>query len=181
MITEISKGSEEALITHFVNLTNGIEAIPEIKGEVGFIRIQSTACEQNRWEFIIQELDYTFLMAIALGYTVYVYDYSARKEIPRALYKGLEFVRYVLNRDWLQQSVDVNVNGHNSKDYFEEVYRSFRKRTKKKIKYFRKFLKTDTIDIVMVTDFTEHDGDYDYYRRVLIEQKGHFGQKGLNS
>ena len=53
---------------YFINLTNGIEALPTVDGDVSFIRIQSTACEQKRWDFLIQDLDNNFYTWLALGY-----------------------------------------------------------------------------------------------------------------
>jgi len=32
---------------HYINLTNGIEAIPNISDDFHYLRIQSTICEQN--------------------------------------------------------------------------------------------------------------------------------------
>lgn len=49
-------------ITHnYINLTNGVEAIPMLKfwnEDYRFIRIQSTICEQKNWDRLIQDLDY---------------------------------------------------------------------------------------------------------------------------
>lgn len=151
----------------FVNLTNGIEAIPTIDGEYGFIRIQSTACEQKRWDFVIQELDYSFLMALALGHEVIVYDFGARKDVPRAVYQGLALVRYVLDRRWFGIDVTPFVRGHNVHRYFDAVYRALDGRTLKKLDYFRKFLRTDRIHLRAVTAATEHDSQYEWYREVL--------------
>ena len=64
----------------YLNLTNGIEALEILKpANLRFVRIQSTACEQKRWDFILQDLDYSFLMDIALGENVTVVDYIAKK------------------------------------------------------------------------------------------------------
>lgn len=154
---------------HFVNLTNGIEAIPDISYEYSFIRIQSTACEQKRWDFLLQDLDYTFLMSLALGHTCVVYDYGARKNVPRAIYQGLEFIYFALNRRWLGKDIIPVVRGKNVYQYFDECYRELTDRTLKKLDYFRKFLLTDEIRLVVKTAATEHDGDYRWYRDVLAE------------
>ena len=74
----------------YLNLTNGIEALECLKpanlNASNLVRIQSTACEQKRWDFILQDLDYSFLMDIALGENVTVVDYSAKKENTRVFY-----------------------------------------------------------------------------------------------
>jgi hypothetical protein len=55
---------------HFVNLTNGLEALPALHAlqlPYSFVRVQSTACEQHNFEQIILALDSTLLMHLALG------------------------------------------------------------------------------------------------------------------
>ncbi|MFL1672138.1 hypothetical protein [Paenibacillus dendritiformis] len=156
---------------HFVNLTNGIEVIPKLDGEYSFIRIQSTACEQKRWDFILQDLDYTFLMSLALGHKCIVYDYGANKPTPRAIHQGLEFVRYVLSRRWFGEILTPFVRGHNVSQYFNGVYRSLSDQTLKKLDYFRKFLRTDQLNLEIITGSTSRDGDYDYYRDILFEKE----------
>lgn len=154
---------------YFVNLTNGIEAIPQIEGEYAFIRIQSTACEQKRWDFLLQDLDYNFLMALALGHHVVIYDFGANKPVPRAIYQGVEFIKYVLNRRWFGRETKAIVRGNDATRYFAQVYEQLEERTKRKLDYFRKFLMTDQLHIEVRTAATVHDGDYEWYRKVLEE------------
>jgi hypothetical protein len=55
---------------HFLNLTNGLEALPvlrEARLPFAYCRIQSTACEQQKFEQIINEVDANMLMALATG------------------------------------------------------------------------------------------------------------------
>ena len=55
---------------HFINLTNGIEALPRLHSvglPYSFVRIQSTACEQQLFEKLIGELDSALLLHLALG------------------------------------------------------------------------------------------------------------------
>ena len=110
------------MIKHFINLTNGIEAIPLVKDNYSFIRIQSTTCEQKRWDFLIQDLDNNLLMNLALGNKCIVYDFGARKKVSRALYQGVELLKFVLNKRWLDIDIVPNVKGHNCHTYFTEIY-----------------------------------------------------------
>lgn len=160
------------MVKFYLNLTNGIEALEKERfKDANFIRIQSTACEQKRWDFILQELDYTFLMDIALGNSVYVIDFGANKEVPRALYQGVEFIKYVLNRRWLNTVIQPTVRGNDCAKYFDECYRNLDKRTLKKIDYFRKFVKTKELGIFRVSTSTDKDGNYEYYRDLLWRVK----------
>ena len=158
----------------YLNLTNGIEALylSDIR-DPRFLRIQSTACEQKRWDFILQDLDYDFLMSLALGNHVVVYDYSRRKKVSRAIWQGLKWVEYVLNRIWFDRHITV-VLERNSMDvtkYFDEQYNKISERTKVKLKYFRKFLMTERLNLDFVTGTTLHDSDNGFYRRVLERSK----------
>ena len=160
----------------YLNLTNGIEALESLKPAKlhasNLVRIQSTACEQKRWDFILQDLDYSFLMSIALGERVTVVDFSAKKENTRAVYQGLEFIKYVLNKYWLNKEYTPNVKGFNCSEYFKSVYDKLDKRTFKKLEYFKKFLKTNEIKLKGLCFKTEHDGDYEYYSELLKKERG---------
>lgn len=157
----------------YLNLTNGIELLENLNSlDFNFVRIQSTACEQKRWDFILQELDYNFLMHLALGESVIVVDYSAKKAQTRAVYQGLEFIKYTLNRYWLDKDYTPNVKGFNCQEYFKSVYDKLDKRTFKKLEYFKKFLKTNEIKLKGLCFKTEHDGDYGYYSELLKKERG---------
>lgn len=155
------------MVRHFVNLTNGIEAIPSITEPYAFVRIQSTACEQKRWDFVLQELDYTFLLALASGEICIIYDYGANKAVPRALYQGVEWIRYALYRRWLGVEITPFVRGHQVLRYFRECYEGLNTRTFAKIDYVYRFLSTNELRIELKADATAHDGDYGYYARIL--------------
>lgn len=162
---------------NYVNLTNGIEAIPKLKGNFRFIRIQSTFCEQHLWNRLLQDLDNDFLFNLALGNSVTIYDYGAGKPNSRALYQGVEFIRYVLTRRWLGSEIRPNVDRTGNKDpgkdcraYFSECYARLSRRTKKKLDYFKPFLLTDRIAIKTVCSATYHDGDREFYRNILARE-----------
>lgn len=156
------------MIKNFVNLTNGIEAIPNINSDYSFIRIQSTTCEQKRWDFLIQDLDNNLLMNLVLGNKCIIYDFGAKKKVPRALYQGVELLKFVLNKRWLNIDIIPYVKSHNCHTYFTEIYRKLDEKTLKKLDYFKKFLCTDNLDLEIWSDATIHDGQIDYYKNILI-------------
>ena len=155
------------MVRRFVNLTNGIEAIPSIDGDYSFVRIQSTACEQKRWDFILQDLDNNFLMSLALGHECIVYDFGARKARPRAAYQGIEFIKFALAWRWLGEVNNAWVKGHNAKAYFLTSCNALDDRTKKKLDYFKRFLRTDTIRLASATAATIHDNHDEFYKEIL--------------
>lgn len=159
-------------MVNYLNLTNGLEYMSEIKKfgfDFKFVRIQSTYCEQKLFDRLIQDLDYNFLFDIAQGNIIRIYDTSRNKKQSRALYQGVEFIKYVLNRRWLNKDNKAYVKGMNVTDYFEVKYNSLSVVTKKKLDYVKKFLNTDKIHIENYCKKSLHDGDWEYYRRLLKE------------
>lgn len=161
---------------NYINLTNGIESLPVLPNGFRFIRIQSTICEQKLWDRLIQDLDYDFLLNIAIGNECVIYDYGARKPIPRAIYQGVEFIKYVLYKRWLNEEYLTRCNRNNGEhirkdcnSYFESCYRSLDDRTKKKLDYFKSYV-SGVIDIKTVTDATIHDVDKKFYRNILLKE-----------
>lgn len=157
----------------YINLTNGIEALPRLTGDIRFIRIQSTHCEQKLWSQLILDLDYDFLMNVALGYECVIYDFGAKKPIPRALYQGVEFIKYALHMRWLKQLYQPRIsrsgckeNGHKCEEYFNQCYQDLSDKAKKKLDYFMPFVAGE-INIVTKSDSTIHDGNKNYYRDIL--------------
>jgi len=161
---------------HFINLTNGIQAIEDYDlSDYEFIRIQSTACEQKRWDFILSDLDYTLLMSLAIGDKCYIYDYGCKKDNPRALWQGVSWIHFALNKCWLDSdSVELSRGGVNMLEYFRWCYHRLSDKTLSKIKYFRKFLSTEDISIIPIPGRTKYDGDYKYYNQLLLKNKEHF-------
>lgn len=159
----------------YLNLTNGIEALniyPSLpRFQYGFIRIQSTACEQKRWNNILLDLDYDFLFNLAIGTTCFIYDFGARKTTPRAVYQGVEFVKYVLNRYWYNLNEKVYVKRGktpiNVTDYFDEEYKKLDKHVFKKLDYFKPYLFDNKVNIIAVTNKTTHDGEKSYYSDII--------------
>lgn len=168
---------------HYINLTNGIEAIPELpepiqnRHEFRFLRIQSTVCEQHLWNKLLLELSDDLLMNLALGHTCIIYDYGARKPIPKAIYLGVAFIRYVLARRWLAIIPEAVIERKDGKDItcnkiFDHYYRNLSRPAKRKIDYFLPYLHTDAILLYAATNETVHDNEKDYYRAILTPYAG---------
>jgi hypothetical protein len=155
-------------VVHYINLSNGIEAIEKFNlRDYRFIRIQSTACEQKRWDFVLQDLDYDFLMNLALGNVAIIYDFSAKKKESRAIYQGVPWIKFVLDKVWFKKDTEAFVKTNDVTAYFESEFRKLDKKTLGKIKYFRKFLNTNKLNIYCFSKNTIHDGDVEYFNEVL--------------
>ncbi len=163
----------------FLNLTNGIEKLPEIPtGEfVGFLRIESTRLEQKQFWRTLYDLDHTFLMNVAMGNECLVYDYSNKKNQPRAIFQGLEWIKFVLNHFWLSKEYQTNVKGLNTNKYFDCVlrnwnapdYKKWWTLTMSKLDYYihHRFVVTKEIRIKGIGQRTTHDGDYHFYEKIV--------------
>lgn len=153
----------------FLNLTNGLEMLPAFPN-ASFVRIQSTACEQKRWQAIIDDLDHTFLMRLAIGEPCVVVDFSQKKGTTRALYQGVPFIAYVLNKVWgKKQPSKVIVNGANVIGYFDEVFSTLDTR---KLDYFKKFIKDESPVVILPSGGgTCHDGDYAFYKELITHDQ----------
>ena len=169
---------------HFINLTNGLEAVPLLYGmgikSLSFIRLQSTHCEQGNFELMVQSLDANLLLHLALGHCCLVYDFGSRNKkrgAPRALWYGLEFVRYCLSKIWFPDISEpvptAFLRGHDVSRTFDESIRNLSKTNMKKIKYYRQFCRSDQVPpgeppvlLYGVYNSTEHDADEPYYQKI---------------
>ena len=177
-------------LRYFVNLTNGIEAIPQLLAEKGiaadniqFVRIQSSHCESADHNAIIQNLDYNFLMNLALGNVCVVYDFGSRGTgmpegdcrdgIPRAMWWGTEFIRHAIEDAWgLSSSSSMRVvKGYNVEADFNKRLQDMPKNVKKRLKYFRPFVQTDKLRWFNAYSKTDHDGDREWYAQTLAAAK----------
>jgi hypothetical protein len=150
-------------VRHFVNLTNGIQAIEDYDlRDFRFIRIQSTACEQKRWEEILLSLSDDFLMSAANGAECIVYDYGANKTIPRAVWQGLEWVKYSLRRRWHGLEHGPQGRAATSGMYFAENYGRLSKRAKARLDYFSRYI-FGPLRVSALTSATSRDGDTEWY------------------
>lgn len=155
---------------NYINLTNGIEAIEKHNlKDYRFIRIQSTSCEQKRWDYILLTLSDDFLINLALGNKCFVYDFGANKKCPRAIYQGLEFIKLVLYKRWFDRDYDFEIctNMNRDKKYYIGKMRNLDRGTKRKVDYFKKFLMTDKLNIETIFSSTDKDNNNEYYFNIL--------------
>jgi hypothetical protein len=138
---------------HYVNLSQGLRAILQYDlKDYRYIRIQSTWCEQKRWADVLMVLSDDFLMNVALGHECIVYDYGARKKVPRSVWQGLEWIKFVLYKIWYNKVYEVKGRLNKStQQYFDEQYNLLSKKVKNKIKYYKKF----TVGVIRIRSKTE--------------------------
>ncbi len=152
---------------HFINLTNGIQAVRDYGlTDYRFMRLQSTACEQKRWEDILLTTTDDFMMAAALGHGCIVYDYGANKQVPRAVWQGLEWVKYALSKRWHGINYQPQGRARTSTGYFALQYEGLTKRARARMDYYKRYV-NGPLCINAVTQATEHDGAREWYADIL--------------
>lgn len=150
----------------YLNLTNGLEKYNK-REEFRFIRIQSTHIEGKQWDRILQQLDSDFLFNLAVGEECVIVD-GNRKANPKTIKIGVPMLRYILTRNWLIKKI--RINGFDS-NYLDYIYRSLSPNTRSKLKYFRKFVNTDNLRLVGYGFWTNKDGKYDYFSKLVRGEK----------
>lgn len=129
-----------AMVYHAANLSRGV-LCPCFANRPAdlFLRIQSTACEQKRWGQVLLSLGSHVLCLLANGCTVIVHDLSEKPRTTRALWQGVPWIRYALQRAWcLPPTPVVSRNGMIVTEYAERCWRELSGSTKNELKYFRK-------------------------------------------
>lgn len=147
---------------HFINLSNGLTHLPHVRGEYHLIRIESTACEQKLWDRVVMSAPPDLMMAMATGKPSTIHDSSERDRTPRALWQGVPFILYVVDRVWFDggpKRAIINPRGgtrtENVSRYFEESYRGLGKSTVRYVRYFRQYVTTSEI-LIQLCDGRSH-------------------------
>lgn len=173
---------------HFVNLKNGIEAIPTLKRELqivdyDFVRIQSSLLEAGNVEKMILELDAALLAQLALGRSCFVWDYGSRDVVkgkgnPRALWYGVEFVRFALRREWFPDGVGATapppvLRGKQVEKDWTNKLSMLSRGAKRKIRYYKQFIPEGVCDVRLIGVYrpTTHDDDVEFYRSTLFREE----------
>jgi len=176
-----SVSRRDTVAQHFVNLKNGVEALPTLRrmgvSSFTYIRIQSSLLEAGNVEKMVLELDSSLLLALALGRSCFVWDYGSRDVNPlksngnsRALWYGAEFVRYATRKEWFgNTSVPPVLRGKNVERDFATKLTMLSRGAKRKLRYYRQFIPDDVDDVRLLGVYkaTTHDDDNEFYRNVL--------------
>ena len=162
-------------VKHFVNLSNGAEAIEGLLAaglpidQIGFVRIQSSLCERKDWTGVLNNLDDNLLTHLALGFECRIYDYGSASPpyVPRAMWWGMEWSRYALSRLWKLETRPPVLKRHTVTPHFEEAFRSIPEKVRRKVKYYRPFLACTEVNLTGVWARTLIDGQKDVHASML--------------
>jgi len=151
----------------YLNLTNGLEFIKNYP-DAHFIRIQSSHCESQAYNTMLMQLDSDFLMRLAIGDEITIIDAGENRKWPKALRTGVLVITYILERIWFDRRIECYPI---SKETLNRIFESLDDNTRIKLKYFKKFLLIDKVNICIEGHNTKNDGKYEYYKEMLINFK----------
>lgn len=106
-------------------------------------------------------------MHLAIGRRVCIWDMTSRKKkgnLSRVCWQGIPWLIYCLERAWFKRETIHDYGMHCN---FKSQYACLTKPTKNRLKYYRKFLLTDNIDLGYICEATDHDGDCEYYKKLV--------------
>ena len=189
-IAAVLKEDPDALF--FLNMSDGLEAIDDLRsagvdtGHIRFSMIQSTHFEQKNLDPAINRLGADLLMNLALGRTCVIVDYGVGKTYSRAVYQGVPFIKYAVERAWfdkIPETVTIvprspKSQTQNVAELFSYWYHGLNRRTKSFLKRFRIYATQPEIfaknageaKIVGISVATEHDGHPDYYADLAFDK-----------
>jgi hypothetical protein len=169
---EVERDVRSVSVRNWINLTNGLQAIRDHGlTEYSVMRLQSTHCEQKRWGDVLASVPDEFLFRLAMGDECRVYDYGARKDVPRAVWQGLEWVRYAVTLRWTGEAVTPTGRARTMGRYFAEQYQALTSRETARLDYFGAMANAAP-RISAVTEPTTHDGDKAWFVGCVRDGKG---------
>lgn len=167
-----------------------------------FCRLQSSHCEARDFEAVLRELDHNMLLRLAVGDAVVIHDCGSRGlvwpspmelqvanapattgfdeeltgTVPRAVWWGLEWVRYVLRDIWHlegeEASSEVWLRGCRVTDLFRKKAHRLPKSLRKRLRYYRGIAAAaGTKDVLLygASRGTDLDGKKDVYYSMLLD------------
>lgn len=160
----------------WLNLTNGLELAPHLATNYipfDVCRFRSCSFERGYWGAAIDSMSDDMLMRLALGQRQVIVDFGANKMCSRAMRQGIPIAVRMLSNAWgldMDEHMwmfDKNGKAMQCDDDFTRYAMRLDKKQRRRLEYFSKYLKTDTINITMLCSSTVHDGDYDYYTGIF--------------
>ena len=166
----------------YINITNGIEFLPTLEKydiEPKFCSIQSTHLEQKELDPILIGLGSELLMDLAQGKNVLIIDYGTRKEISRAVYQGIPFIKFCLEKIWYGYTPEElfiiprkeDARPLPIKDTYEKWFHLLNRKTKRHLSRFSDLAISQDmkVHITGISASTEQDGHRDFYVKTYRE------------
>lgn len=126
---------------HFINLSRGFLCPHAAHLETPhFTRIQSTHCEQKRWDLVIFGAGPDLLYNLATGERCIVHDCSEKDRETRACWQGLAWLRLACSVRWGRDVAPAVVrNGQDASEYFRAALARMPKTVLNHLDHFSKW------------------------------------------
>lgn len=188
-IKKIIEEYKDSEALFYLNMTDGLEALPILQeanipmSRIRFSSIQSTHLEQKNLDFMLNRLGPDFLMNLALNRTCIVIDFGTDKTISRAIYQGIPFIKYCLEKIWFDcvpdkviiQAREYDATYQNVTDLYARWFHNLNRRTKSYLRRFKKYANINnfdnTVKLLGISQRTTLDGKSEYYIDIV---KQHF-------
>jgi len=135
----------ETLTTiNVINLTTGLEWLPGIRADA-FSRLQSSHLEGAHWQKFLDSVDENILYHLATGHKVVIHDCGSRNPdgISRVVWQGVPLIRWCCERAWKLEHGPCLFRGHRVDRWVASLHLDLRK-----LKYYRKHLSADAVNLV---------------------------------
>lgn len=143
---------------NYINLTNGIEAIPDLPAGWEAVRVSSTSIEKRDWEGLFGDLDHGMLFRLSQGEECRLYDFGSGRPMSKTVRVGVPLIRNVLGQVWLGANAECGLSAF-VRDHLMMATTDSARNVKRKLLYYRRILKTSQIRLYGVSRQTAHDGD----------------------
>lgn len=160
---------------HYLNLTNGLEHAADFpSANWHVLRIRSTTIEHKNWPQLFADLDHDLLFRLSQGERCIVYDCGCRRAVSKTVGVGVPLIRYVLTAAWLGRNDAKDWTDWKDEAWHDVIERPLNRtalEAKRKLTYYRRWLRTDEVRLEGVSRMTTHDGDRAFYLG-LLEKAG---------
>lgn len=169
---------------HFINLTNGLEAIDDIlitNESWSFCRIRSTTIEKHNWWSLFNiDIDNNLLMRLALGYECIIHDRGTNRPLSKTIFYAIPLITYVLEKTWFEINPEnVYALGKNGgkglnliKEFsllYDEIIQGKNEKsaiTRKRLNYYKQYTKNNKVNLIGYSKSTKNDGNYEYMKTI---------------
>lgn len=153
----------------YLNLSNGVEALPRVGPDARFCRIRSTTIERADWPGLILECDADMLLRLALGECCCVIDYGTRRVMSKTVSVGVPVVRDVLGAAWLGRDPETAEGRAAVAAILGRPETDAARQAKERVRYFARLRTCGEVRLIGASMPTQHDGDRAFQAGRLAE------------
>ena len=136
-------------MNYFINLSAGLYQ-NIYNGEI--IRIQSSHLESHSFDNFFYLLPDNLLYSLAIGNECIIVDCSSNST-GKVIKRGIPIIKAVLNKIWFGNDSDFGLG----RAYKNRIYSSLSIKTRNKLKYYKKHLKNNIVNLLGISVYIEKE------------------------